>query len=161
MATFFKIDGLPPFDGNHPLDITYFTNRELHTIKRLSGIRAGELEDGFGSGDTDLLLALAIIALQRDGFTITKEMEDYLWDAPIGKMTLVAEDDEPAEDEGDVGPPSVTPSAASEPPALDATETNSGAASTNGGDPPASDQSPTGSPGLVNGAASDHATSAT
>ncbi len=41
-----KIDtNIPALDGEFELDTSYFTNRELHMIKKLSGLRAGEFEE--------------------------------------------------------------------------------------------------------------------
>lgn len=92
-----KIEGVLPYDGEYDLDVSYFTNRELNIIKRLSGVRAGELDEAFGAGDNDLIVALAVIALRRAGKTAA---EDAIWDAPSGKITFVAD-----EVEADADPP--------------------------------------------------------
>ena len=42
-----------------------FTFREMREIKRVTGLRAGELAEGFEKGDTDVLLAFAAIARMR------------------------------------------------------------------------------------------------
>jgi len=42
-----------------------FTFREMNLIKRTTGLRAGELAEGFEKGDTDVLLAFAAIARFR------------------------------------------------------------------------------------------------
>jgi hypothetical protein len=95
-----KIEGIPPWDGVYELDLTYFTNRELHQIKVVSDVRAGELSSEFARGNNDLVVAVAAIALKRNG----KEVPiDELWDAPVGKIVL--EDDAEVED---VDPPSPT-----------------------------------------------------
>lgn len=85
-----KIEGVPPWDGDYPFDLSYFTNRELHVIKEISGIRAGELTDEFGRGNNDLIVAIAVIASKRAGREIPI---DDLWDAEAGTITLVGEDD--------------------------------------------------------------------
>lgn len=80
-----KIDGLPGLDGEYEFDDSRFTMRDFHTIKRLSGIRAGELMDAYLAGDTDLRLALAVIALERNGRV---GLEDQLWNAELGAIRL-------------------------------------------------------------------------
>ncbi len=93
------------YDGEWEIDVSYFTNRELHLIKRLTGVRAAELEAAFAAGDNDLVVAMAAIALQRNGKPLH---EDVLWDARAGTITFVGGDDAdpPAE-----APPSETGSA--------------------------------------------------
>lgn len=99
-----KIEGIHrDYDGEWDLDVTYFTNRELSIVKRLAGVRAGELDEAFGAGDSDLIVAMAVIALKRAGKTV---VEDAIWDAPSGQITFVA-----GEVDADVPPaiPSPTP----------------------------------------------------
>jgi hypothetical protein len=93
-----KIEGVPPWDGLYPIDLEYFTNRELHVIKEISNVRAGELGDEFSRGNNDLIVAVASVAATRNGKDIPI---DDLWDAPVGKITL---EDEPVV-EADAGPP--------------------------------------------------------
>jgi len=78
------IEGIEAYDGEYDFDATYFTNRELHTIKRLSGIRAGELDDALGAGDNDVIVAMTVIALQRNGKFID---EDLIWNAEAGRIS--------------------------------------------------------------------------
>lgn len=141
-----KLDGIPPYDGEYDLDASYFTNRELHTIKTLSGIRAGELEEAFAASDSDLIVALCVIALQRAGIT---PIVDRIWDAPAGSMTLIGDDSE-ADEDPTAGTPVEPPSAPG----------SSGAASTISTEPPASDPSPTGPPSTDIGADSPRLRSA-
>jgi hypothetical protein len=89
-----KIEGVPPWDGDYPLDLDWFTNRELHLIKQIADVRAGELSDEFARGNNDLIVAVTVIAARRNGKDIPV---DDIWDAPVGKITL--EMDEAAEDE--------------------------------------------------------------
>jgi hypothetical protein len=91
------IEGIPPYDGEYPLDVSYFTNRELNIIKRLSGVRAGEIEEALRAGDNDLFVALAVIALRRHGVSV---VEDAIWDAETGKLSFIA-----GAEEGDANPP--------------------------------------------------------
>lgn len=85
-----KIEGIPPWDGSYPFDITFFTNRELHDIKLIADVRAGELEDEFRRGNNDLIVAVAAIALKRNGKLVPI---DDLWDAATGRIML---EDDPA-----------------------------------------------------------------
>ncbi len=104
MANTISIKGVPPYDGDYPIDLERITNRELSTIKRLSGVRGAELQDGFTAGDNDLFVALTIIALQRAGKTV---IEDAIWDAESGTITFNLED--PVEEVPESGPPSPPP----------------------------------------------------
>lgn len=42
MAKVLISGALPVLDGEYPLDASYFTNRELHLIKREANVRAGK-----------------------------------------------------------------------------------------------------------------------
>lgn len=87
------IDGVDGLDGEYPIDLSYFTSRELHAIKKLTGLRVGELDDAMAAGDSDVLVAFAVLALQRNDKRVD---EDALWDAPAGSVTIVVgEDDTP------------------------------------------------------------------
>ena len=144
-----KISGVhPALDGDYALDGASFTNRELRTIKQMSGVRAGELMGAFKAGDNDLLVAFATIALQR-----AKKLfdEEALWEADGGAITF----EEHAE-EGDAGPPDQSTSEKS-----GGESVPSGEGSSNGGEPSPAMSSPSssGSPGSDTGAPSDHLTS--
>ena len=99
--TRFKIEGVPPYDGEYPFP-SNFTNREFHFIKLHAGIRADELEEAAHAGDNDLVVVFACIALQRAGLD---PKIDALWDAQLGKVTVL---------EGDPVPLDQTPPASSE-----------------------------------------------
>lgn len=132
----FHIEGLPPYDGDHEITFDDLTNREFHLIKQLSGVRAAEVEDAFGAGDNDLLVAFLIIALQRKGLRVD---HDRIWDAKAGTIQFVGEEKEPEQ-----GPPSQTPSEPGAHGSDSALSEASGQPSSNGGDNPASVPSPTG-----------------
>jgi hypothetical protein len=89
------LTGIPGFDGSYEIDFGRFTNRELHVIKQLAGVRLGELSDAFAAGDNDVLLAIAKIAVKRAGKDIPDEL---LWEAEMGSITFdvsdLEEDDE-------------------------------------------------------------------
>jgi hypothetical protein len=88
------IEGVRAYNGDYPLDLSYFTNRELNLIKTVSGVRAGELSEAFEAGDNDLMVAIAAIAIWRKSGD--KPNVDMLMDAEAGKFTfkLEAEADE-------------------------------------------------------------------
>ncbi len=99
------IERIEPYDGSYELDILSLTGRELHKIKQMSGLRRNEIGDAFAAGDTDLIVALAAIAIERRGKYVD---EDLLWDTfglseSQGNITLVL-----ADREGDAGPPALT-----------------------------------------------------
>lgn len=101
------INGVPPFNGDYELDLSFFTNRELHTIKVIAGVRAGEFEAAMEAGDNDLMVAMTVIAVKRAGKQIPV---DALWDAAAGTIEFDFSDEAP---EADALPldPKPTPSA--------------------------------------------------
>lgn len=132
----FKIENLHPYNGEHPLELEQgFTNRELHTIKEVAGVRANEVEEAFNAGDNDILVALAVIALRRAGLPIHM---DTIWDAPAGAIKVLADT------EDDAGPPDLTPPADSG--SGNEKQTSSGNGSSKPSDPPVTLPSPTGTP---------------
>lgn len=149
MESHFHIEGLPPFDGDHPIDLSYFTNAELRTIKRLAGVRAGELEEAVAAGDNDLLVCFAVIALERAGRTMDEQAINLLWAAPAGKIVLVAGDEE----EAGAGPPEPSPSGREQNANAGEKTGSSGPPSRTGGDDhPESPPSVIGSPASATGA---------
>lgn len=77
-------------DGEHPCDIlgmltvghpNSLTNRELHKIKVMTGIVAGNLFDAINNGDMDATVGFAAVILDRNSKSY---QEDWLWDAPMG-----------------------------------------------------------------------------
>ncbi len=61
----------PSYDGAYVLDLSdSFSYGELHTIKEIAGVRVGELDDAMTAGDSDVIVALAKIAVDRSGNTI-------------------------------------------------------------------------------------------
>jgi hypothetical protein len=110
-----KIEGVPPLDGDYDLDITTFTNRELHIIKQESGVRAGELEEAFSAGDNDLLVAITLIILRRAEKGEPAQLRDMIWDAAAGAVQIDLTDAEKAEEDEQVVPPASEPEETSEP----------------------------------------------
>src|SRR5687768_106379 len=99
----------PALDGAYEFDPeSGWTNFELHAIKRATGLAAGELEDAYARHDNDVVVALAMVVLLRDGkmngqTPWSSEQMQALWKAPLGAITT--EDEEP---EGDARPPDLT-----------------------------------------------------
>lgn len=94
------IRGIPGLDGEYELTLD-LTLRELSQIKKLSGIRAGEINEALQAGDSDLFVALTVISLQRAGKQFDPES---IWDATDANLDIVI--DEP---EGDAVPPESAP----------------------------------------------------
>lgn len=92
----FVVTNMGSFDGEYPIDIGSFTMRELQIIKRMSGVRAGELEEAFSAGDSDLILAVAAIAVRRNGRQ-WEAFERVALETEVGSITFVGEK-EPAAD---------------------------------------------------------------
>lgn len=69
-----------------------FTNRELHLVKQVAGVRAGEIFDAMESGDNDVLVALAHIAVRRNN--TARPTLDELWDMEAGSITVEEIEDE-------------------------------------------------------------------
>lgn len=150
------IEGIPGLDGEYEIDVSYFTNREMHLIKRIAGVRGGELDEAFRSGDTDIIVAVAAIALQRNG---KQADENKLWDAPVGSLRYIAAPAPQEESDGDAFPPAQTPpgsseSGGSESGSATSSEAPSGSASTVPSEPPVNGQSSTGAPASATGATS-------
>jgi len=141
------IEKLPPYDGSYPLDVGAFTGRELHTIKQISGVRAGELASAFEAADYDLVVAFTVIVLQRAGKTVNP---DDILDAEIGSITVEMDD---ATIEDVERPPTSPPTSGSEsssggPPNSSDGSTTSGSPSSDGGGQPLRILGPTGNRSL-------------
>lgn len=96
------------------------TGREMQAIKRMTGLRAGELFPALAAGDSDVALAFAYTAMRRAGNAVTW---DQLLDLPVSQIELDLSD----EDEGaDAGPPAEGAGAEEDtpPPAGDSPETS-------------------------------------
>ena len=91
-------DVAPAVDGSYDLPtLETLTHGDLRLIKRESGVRAGEIEEAFAAGDSDLLVALTLVALKRSGKEIPPEL---LWEAELGAIDVEV---------GDEVPPALTP----------------------------------------------------
>lgn len=89
-----------------------FTNRELHIIKQITGVRGGEIFEALESGDNDMLVAFAHIAVRRNN--TARPSLDELWDLEAGAIAFEEVSDEvdpPTEEEEPVsGEPETHPS---------------------------------------------------
>ena len=120
------------------------TNRELHRIKVMSGVRRGEFVDALSAYDNDLLVAFAAVILARKGKAVN---EDALWDAPADAVTYdigEREPDPPAE-------PAATPE-------TDSPSTSGGGSPSLTSENQANGQSPTGHPVSLTSVTSGQAT---
>jgi hypothetical protein len=87
-----------------------FTYREMNRIKRISGLRAGELFPALEAGDTDVAMAFAITAVARAG---ELEDEEQFMDLELDKIEL------DFTDEVNGGPPAVAAKGSDEPAAAE------------------------------------------
>lgn len=149
------IEGVGPgYDGEHDIDFTKLTNRDYRTVKRVSGLRAGEFENAIVTRDLDLVVGLAIVAFAHEGKVCD---EDVLLDAKAGTVRLLI-GDEVVEEAGEAGeeiPPQQEPAATSD---GHESKPTSGETSTPHSGSLVSLPSPTGPHGSATGAGSDPAT---
>lgn len=101
MATL-KVSGIPGLDGEYACDLSSFTNREWHEIKKQTGLAGQDFFDAVNKGDNDVMVGLAITVLGRHG---KKDVADEVWDADVGKLTFDFTDEEEQAGEEDAGPP--------------------------------------------------------
>ncbi len=102
MADRIKIDGIPAFEGEYDLDISDqpLNALEWRWVKKVSGYLPFTIDDGLAGGDPDVVIALAVIAMQRAG-KITRDQvlqtADQLADMPFddAHMQLIAGDADP------------------------------------------------------------------
>jgi hypothetical protein len=140
------IEGIPRFSGEYPVDLADrpFTMREFHLIKKISGARAGELMDAMAAGDTDVIVALAVIALirnQKIGKEQALPVSEALLESDVGSIQYVGDEEEEGEA---VPPPSETDAPAS-------SEPSSPTSNGSGDDPSATIPPPTGTPASPTG----------
>lgn len=117
------ISGVAPFDGDYDLDdARAFNGHELHLIKKVAGVRLGEIGEALKAGDYDLIVAVTAIAVWRAG-KVTKDnvtdLVDVLLDADTGQIEFRGETEEEAD-----SPPEVAPR--NEPDSLGADNESSG-----------------------------------
>lgn len=109
----FVVTGMPAFNGEYPFEIESFTMRELQIIKRISGLRTNELDEAIAAGDNTLMLALAVIAVRRNGRE-WEAFEKLAWESEVGDISLVVDEDEEVADEAAPLTPAKQPDSADE-----------------------------------------------
>lgn len=136
------ISEISGINGEYDADVSYFTNRELHEIKKSTGLRAGEFGEAFDEGDNDILVAFAVVMLKRAG---VQGAETAIWDAKSGNISFDFTEDEAA---AEAALPLDRPQSSESPTAEEtsADSNNSGDSSPTSSDPPESDPNPTGEP---------------
>lgn len=122
-----KID-LRPYTGEYPIDLDGepFTTLEWRWIKQLSGYLPLTVEQGFAGLDPDLFVALAVIALHRNGKILRADVPrvaERLADEPFNGTAIMyvgdddgSADDPPAEAEPETTSPSASGGPSSTPP---------------------------------------------
>ena len=120
----------PALDGEYELDVSGFTNFELHTIKKATGLTAGDLGEAYERLDNDVIVAMALVVLLREGKIVSRQPWnsqelDALWKAPVGSIHLLSEDEE----EVDASPPELAPTEPDEPESESAKNGSSGESS--------------------------------
>lgn len=79
------IEDVPPWDGKYEFEDFSFTQRELYTIKQLSGIRAGELVESLDANDSSAMVGIAVVILARNDIRVDV---DDLWASTVGSLRL-------------------------------------------------------------------------
>jgi hypothetical protein len=104
------IDGSSPWKGRYEFDLTEteqpLTYREWGWIKKLSGYLPTTYWDGLEGVDAELVATLAVLALCRHGKIDKREVPDVferIIDLPFTAISV--EFDQPAQEDGDAGPP--------------------------------------------------------
>lgn len=83
-----------------------FTLREMKTIKNISGLLPGEIEEALENGDTSIVAALVVVSANRSGKRLT---EDMVLDWTLSDLEFIGEEEEveePAEEAADPEDPS-------------------------------------------------------
>lgn len=142
------VSDVPDFDGeyNWDPDERGFNGHELHLIKKVSGVRLGEIDEALTAGDYDVLVSVAAITIWRAGKATKANvgaLVELLLDAEGGKITF-----KKVGEEATTGPPSAAPSEeVSSGAANDSSELSSPGSSSTGDDHQATPLRAIGSPG--------------
>jgi hypothetical protein len=113
-----KIAGVhPDFNGEYELAMSKdapLKSRELRTIKQIGGVRPLEITEALAVADIEVVIALAVIALQRAGRGTNLspvQLADVLFaDSDAGAIRIDFDDDADEEDEDRPPGSSPTPS---------------------------------------------------
>lgn len=99
--------GWPEGERRYQLPASY-TYREMARIKSITGLRAGELEQALIAGDSEVIVAIAVVAAERAGDAVDiGKVEDL----EFGAITVADEPDptQAAESAAIEEPSSLTP----------------------------------------------------
>ena len=69
-----------------------FTLREMKTIKNVSGLLPGQIEEALEQGDTGVVTALVVVAAQRTGKRLT---EDMVLDWTLSDIEFLPDEEKP------------------------------------------------------------------
>lgn len=83
-----RVSGVAGFEGEYELDQDAITMGDLKIIKRVAGVRAGEIDEAVNAGDVDVIVALAMIAMKRSGLAHWAGFEQAVESVPIGELKL-------------------------------------------------------------------------
>lgn len=70
-----------------------FTLREMKTIKNVSGLLPGQIEEALDQGDTGIVTALVVVAANRSGKKLT---EDMVLDWTLSDLEFLPDEEEEA-----------------------------------------------------------------
>lgn len=99
------------YDGEYDLDFDKFKNRDLRTIKKISGVLPTGFGDALAASDPELVVALAVIAVQAVGKganVLPHNLAELFFESDAGAIKVDLSDDQPEVDERP--PDSQTPS---------------------------------------------------
>lgn len=68
-----------------------FTLREMRTIKDVSGLLPGQIEDALENGDTGIIIALVVVAANRSGKVVS---EDQVLDWKLSDLEFIGDEEE-------------------------------------------------------------------
>ena len=68
-----------------------FTLREMKTIKNVSGLLPGQIEEALDQGDTSIVTALVVVAANRSGKKLT---EDMVLDWTLSDLEFLPDEEE-------------------------------------------------------------------
>lgn len=68
-----------------------FTLREMKTIKNVSGLLPGQIEEALDQGDTGIVTALVVVAANRSGRKLT---EDMVLDWTLSDLEFLPDEDD-------------------------------------------------------------------
>lgn len=73
------IENVPPYDGEHEVDLTYFTLGEQARIFDISKVRPVNYSDALVEADPRFRVALTVVTLERSGHAV--EWLELFWQA--------------------------------------------------------------------------------